>query len=109
MYPTTPGVVLAPQDRIMSWDPDPDRDTVCGLPAPLSVTAKDATRLPVAVGVNITAILQLDPAASELPQVSFSVKSPALVPEIARLLIASAALPVFVSVIDCDELVISMG
>jgi hypothetical protein len=43
--------------------------TVCGLPLALSVMASDALRVPVAVGVNVTLIAQLDPATTLLPQV----------------------------------------
>ena len=49
--------------------PVPLRETVCGLPAALSVTLRAALREPLAVGLNVTLIVQLAPAASELPQV----------------------------------------
>jgi hypothetical protein len=45
------------------------RVTVCGLPLALSVIVTEAVRFPVAVGVNITLIVQVPPAATELPQV----------------------------------------
>ena len=48
--------------------PLPVRLAIWGLPLSLSVTVKDALRVPVAVGENVTLIVQLDPAATELPQ-----------------------------------------
>ena len=61
--------MLAVQDRITSCVPAPDRGTVCGLPLALSETLSEAARVPVTEGVNITTIVQLAPAASELPHV----------------------------------------
>ena len=61
--------MLAVQDRITSCVPAPDRGTVCGLPLELSAMLSEAARVPVTEGVNITAIVQLAPAASELPHV----------------------------------------
>jgi hypothetical protein len=49
--------------------PIPLSGTFCGLPAALSVTLKAAVRVPEAVGLNLMLIVQLAPAASELPQV----------------------------------------
>jgi hypothetical protein len=49
--------------------PIPVRLTFCGLPAALSVTLSAAVRVPLAVGPNVTLIVQLPPAANELPQV----------------------------------------
>jgi len=68
LYPT-PGVVLGVQDRITSCVPAPDRDTVCGLPLALSAMPSEAASVPLTEGVNITAIVQLAPAATELPHV----------------------------------------
>jgi hypothetical protein len=45
-------------------DPVPVRLTVCGLPAALSVMLSVAVRVPTAVGVNVTLMVQLDPAAT---------------------------------------------
>jgi hypothetical protein len=41
----------------------------CGLPAALSVMLSAAVRVPLAVGLKVTLIVQLAPAASELPHV----------------------------------------
>ena len=49
--------------------PAPVRATVCGLLAELSVVVSVAVRVPDSVGVNVTLVAQLAPAATELPQV----------------------------------------
>jgi hypothetical protein len=49
--------------------PVPERLTACGLPLALSVMLTEAARLPLAKGVKVTLIVQLPPAATELPQV----------------------------------------
>jgi hypothetical protein len=48
--------------------PVPVRLTVCGLPPALSVMLIEAVRLPMAAGLNVTVIVQLPFAATELPQ-----------------------------------------
>src|SRR5437773_9334469 len=60
---------------------------------------------PAAVGVKVTLIVQLDPAATLVPQVLVSPKSPVTVmPEM-----ASGSDPEFVRVTACDALVVSSG
>ena len=63
----------APRFRLVSESlavvPTPVRPTFCGLPAALSVTLRVAVRVPLAVGLIVTLMLQLAPAANELPQV----------------------------------------
>ena len=49
--------------------PVPERLTVCGLPLALSVMITEAVRLPLAAGLKVTLIVQLAPAATELPHV----------------------------------------
>ena len=49
--------------------PVPDRLTVWGLPLALSTMLSAAVRAPLAEGVKVTRIVQLAPAATELPQV----------------------------------------
>src|ERR1700674_6125569 len=49
--------------------PVPVRLTACGLFAALSVKVIAPVRVPVAVGVNVTLIVQLPPTATKLPQV----------------------------------------
>ena len=74
--------------------PPPPRDTTCGLPAALSVMVNEPVLLPVAVGVNVTLMAQLAPAATDGPQVLSSAKSPVMViPAMAK-----AAVPVLDSV-----------
>src|SRR4030081_2434216 len=48
--------------------PVPVRLTVCGLPAALSVTLTFAVLVPFAVGVKVTVMVQLAPAATDFPQ-----------------------------------------
>ena len=48
--------------------PVPVKPIVCGLPAALSVTAMLPFRVPVVVGVKVTLIVQLAPAASVPPR-----------------------------------------
>src|SRR5208337_4077367 len=78
--------------------PVPERLTVCGLPLALSVMLTEAVRLPLAVGVKVTLMVQLLPAATELPHVLVWVKSPALVPVRATLVVLKAAVPVLLRV-----------
>jgi hypothetical protein len=85
--------------------PVPERLTVWGLPLALSAMLSVAARAPLAEGVKVTLIVQLAPAATELPQVLVWAKLLALVPESARLVILNAALPLLVSVIACAVLV----
>jgi len=47
--------------------PTPLSETVCGLPVALSTTEMLAWRVPGAMGVKVTLIVQLVPGASELP------------------------------------------
>jgi len=82
--------------------PVPDRATVCGLPVALSVTVIVPGWLPVAVGVNVTLMEQLAPAATEAPQVLVWAYG-ALA---AMLVMFSAAVPELVSVTVCAALVV---
>src|ERR1017187_1994176 len=76
-----------------SSTPFPLKATACGDPAALSVTVRSPTRAPALVGVKVTEIVQLAPAATEEPHVLVCAKSP----EAATCVIASAAVPVFES------------
>jgi hypothetical protein len=74
--------------------PVPDKTIFCGLPEALSVIVMLPARLPVAVGVNVTEIWQLPPAARDVLQVLVSPKSPdAAIP-----VMLSALVPVLVKV-----------
>ena len=78
--------------------PVPERLTVCGLPLALSVMLTEAVRLPLAAGLNVTLIVQLALAATELPHVLVCAKSLALVPVRARPVMLKAPLPVLLRV-----------
>ena len=84
--------------------PVPVSGTVCGLPAALSVTLTVADRAPVVVGVNVTLMVQLVPAASVEPQPFVCEKSPGFDPARAMLEIFSVADPVLVKTTDWDRL-----
>ena len=79
-------------------EPVPVRVTICGPPAALSEMVTAAVRLPTAVGVKITLIVQLPCAASELPQVEVSGKSATLAPVTVMLVKVRVALPLLVTV-----------
>src|SRR5437667_259797 len=83
--------------------------TFCWLPASLSMMLIAAVRVPLAVGLNVTLIPQLAPAANELPQVWVCAKFPALVPVIAMLLMVKIAVPVFLSVTVLAALVVPIA
>jgi galactitol-specific phosphotransferase system IIB component len=101
-----------PKERLVGERPSsgavpvPERLTACGLPMALSVMLTEAVRLPLAEGVKVTLIVQLPPAATELPQVLLWAKSPALVPVIARLEILMAPLPLLLRVAVCAALLV---
>ena len=64
----------------------------------MSVMLSEAVRLPLAEGVKEITTVQLPPAASEVPQVLFSVKSVGSEPLKAMLEMVKAAPPVFFTV-----------
>jgi hypothetical protein len=86
--------------------PVPVRVTICGLPTALSVMVIAALRFPVAAGVKLTLIVQLAPAATELPQVVVSGKSPGSAPVTAMLAMLKVRLPLLVRVTDCAGAVV---
>ena len=90
--------------------PVPESGTVCGLPTPLSVIVSVAFRPRVAVGVNVTLIVQLAPAASvdgDMGQLLDCAKSP--LPVIVRFVIVKFALPMLVSVVTRAALVVPIS
>ena len=95
---------FSPSDK--SYKPVPDNATFCGLLAALSLTPKAALRAPLALGLNLTLIVQLAPTANELPQLWVCEKSPALVPVIAIPLIVNVVVPTFVNVTGLAAVVI---
>ena len=60
--------------------PVPERLTLWGLPLRLSAMLRAAVAAPLAEGLKVTLIVQLAPAATELPQLLVSAKSLALCP-----------------------------
>jgi hypothetical protein len=74
--------------------PPPLKATVCGEPLALSVIVTMPVRVPAAVGVKVTEIVQLPPAATLDPQLLVSAKSPDAVIEVTD----RAAVPELVSV-----------
>ena len=78
--------------------PVPVRLTLWGLPVALSLMASEAARLPGAEGVKVTLIVQLAPAATEMPQLLVWTKSLAFAPETATLVTPKSALPVLARV-----------
>ena len=68
------------------------------------VTATVAVRVPVATGLKVTLIAQLDPAATLDPQLLVWAKSLASVPETATLVTLKSVLPELVKVINCAPL-----
>jgi hypothetical protein len=85
--------------------PLPPKFTTCGLPAALSLMVMEPVRLPAAVGVNVTLMVQLAPTAKLAPQVLSCAKSPVAT----MLVIIKAAEPVLLNVTACGALVVPKG
>src|ERR1700722_1257730 len=79
----------------------PERGTNCGLPLALSATESEAFRVPVLVGLKITAMVQVAPALTCVPQLLVCEKSCGFAPVIEIRERVRAAFPVFVSVTFC--------
>ena len=88
--------------RVLPTAPLPVNVTLCGEPLPELVTVRLPFLVPEAVGVNVTEIEQLAPAASVEPQLLVCPKSPVVVIDE----IVAAALPVFDNVTVCCGLVV---
>jgi len=85
----------------------PVRVTVCGLLPALSVTMSAAVRVPEALGLKITLMVQVEPAATDV-QVLFCEKSAAFVPEIATpVTVMLVTFPLLVMVTLCEPLLVS--
>jgi len=67
----------------------------------LSARFMVAVRVPTAVGMNVTLIVHVPLAATELPQVLVTAKSPGFVPVVVMPVIDKLVLPVLVKVTDC--------
>ena len=86
--------------------PVPLRLTDCGLPVALSVTDMFAERAPRAVGENVTAMLQLNPARRVLGQLLVCPKSPEFVPVTLIPVMVRGPWPLLVRLIFCGLLVV---
>jgi hypothetical protein len=89
--------------------PVPDSATVWVLGVAVSLMVSVAARVPTALGVNVTLMVQLPPAArllGRVPQVFVCPKFVGFVPPIVRLLIVIAAFPVLDKVTDFAALVV---
>jgi len=89
--------------------PVPVRPTVCGAPDALSAIESVALKLPTEPGVKTTEMGQLEPAASDAPQVFVWAKLVAPEPPRVMAVMLSAALPVLLSVTVCAALVVPLA
>jgi len=85
-------------------DPVPDKAAVCGLVLALSTMVRVPVRVPSMVGVKVTEILQLAPAASVFG-VRGQVEVWAKLPEVEILEIVSVLVELFLTLIFCAALV----
>src|SRR5437879_12019710 len=97
----------SPNDRLAGANltvvPVPLSGTCCGLPLPLSMMLMTAARAPVAAGLKSTLMMQAALTAREAPQVvAVLMNSVLLVPVIAMLEMASAAVPGVLGVTTCN-------
>jgi hypothetical protein len=81
----------------------PESAAICGLPGALSAMVRVAFRAPSAAAVKTTAIVQLSPATTLLPQVLVSVNSLLCGPVIVMELMVNAARPRLVRVTVSGE------
>lgn len=86
--------------------PVPLSETCCGLVGSEFVTRKVAVRVPPAVGVKVTLIVQLAPAAKVEPQVVVRAKSPAFVPVKEVTIEVRLVVPMLLRVTTWAELVV---
>ena len=86
--------------------PLPESETVCGLLESLSAMLSVADSAETVVGLNVTLIVQLEPAATLAPHVLVSKKSALLVPVNVMLLMFNVTLVRFPSVTVCAALVV---
>jgi len=73
----------------------------------LSLTLSVALLVPLAVGENVTLMVQLAPRATELPQLLVWAKSPLFDPVNVMLVMLKEAEPLLVNVTGCGGLVVS--
>jgi hypothetical protein len=89
--------------------PVPVKLTVCGLGLALSAIVTDAVRVPVAVGVNVTSIVQLPPPETDPLHAFVWEKSPALAPVMFTPVTVRVAVPVLESVTGSGALEVSIN
>src|SRR5260370_418094 len=87
---------------IVGPPPVPVKLAACALPVALSVTTRLPVRVPLLLGVKVTYMVHVEPAATPFPQLSVSAKSPV----VAMLAICTGAVPLLVSVTVWDGLVV---
>jgi hypothetical protein len=87
------GLGLSTACGISGGVPVPVRTAECGEPEALSATEIAAVSAVAEAGVKVTVMVQLDPAASDAPQLLVSPKLLALVPVTEMLVIVSGAVP----------------
>ena len=75
------GVALSVKSGVVEV-PVPVRATVCGLLGSLSVMTREADSAPIVEGEKVTLMVQVPPAATEVPQVLVCETSPAFDPTI---------------------------
>ena len=88
---------------------NPRRLTVWAPPLALSRRETAAARLPLAVGVKLTPMVQLRLEPTELPQLLVWAKSLAFAPMIARFVISRSPRPPLLTVMFCTALVVPVG
>ena len=88
--------------------PVPDSGTDCGLPVASSVMVTAADLAPANVGEKVTLMVQLVLTARVAAQVCVTANCTVSVPVIKILAIFRTAVPVLVSVIDCEVLLVPM-
>ena len=84
----------------------PERGTDSGLSPALSEIVTLAERDPIAVGENVTLIVQVPPPPTVAPQLFVWPKSPLFVPVIAMLMMLSDTPEVFVRIVPMEVLVV---
>lgn len=89
--------------------PVPVKAADCGLPVVLSVIVIDALRGPGWLGVKVTLMVQFAPAARLDSHVLLWLKSAALAPVNAMLLITTSELPVLVRISGCAPLLVPVN
>ena len=94
---TLPNVKVLEERETAPTVPVPVRLTVWGLPLALSLMLRVAARVPIAVGVKVTLIVQVLPGLTVLQALKLSEKSPGLAHVNVALVIETGTVPVLVT------------